>query len=151
MARRAAWFEGKSELNLVDKLLNGPKYCQILEKEPLLLFETNQMDKNVYLFQEDGAPCHKSKIAKACKELQGIKSLLWVAQSPDMNPIEHIWEHLDWKLQEGATKIMSVETLQETLLKKGQNTDQITVNNLIKSMKNQIKALKLANGGSIPY
>ena len=46
---------------------------------------------------------------------------------------------------------MSVETLKETLLKEWQNMDQTTVDILIKSLKNQIQAVKLANRGPTPY
>ncbi len=92
-----------------------------------------------------------SKVVKAWKESQGIKSLRWVTQNPDMNPIEHVWEHLHRKLRERATKIMSVAILKETLLKEWQNMDQTIVDNLIKSMKNRIHTLERVNGGPILY
>ena len=75
------------------------------------------MDKNVNLFQEYGAPCHMSKAINAWKKSQGVNSLPWVTQSLDLNPIEHVLEHLGRKLRERATKIMLVATLKETLLK----------------------------------
>lgn len=38
----------------------------MLEKGILPLFETNYIDRNVYHFQENGAPCHTSKVATVC-------------------------------------------------------------------------------------
>ena len=104
-----------------------------------------------YFFQEDRAPCHTRKVAKTWKEMQGIKSLIWVAQNPDMNPKEFVWEQLDRKLWEHATKISSVAALKEALLKQWQNIDKAIVDNLIKSMKNWMQASKISNGGPSPY
>ena len=50
------------------------------------------------IFQWDNNP--KSTCKKAPKWLQGndMQVLLWPAQSPDINTIEHVWNHLERKL-----------------------------------------------------
>lgn len=47
-----------------------------------------------WLLQEDGDPSHdmrKEGLADAYKKSQGIKNLVHPPQSPDLNPIEGIW------------------------------------------------------------
>ncbi len=52
-----------------------------------------------YIFQQDGVPCHTSKMMKQFFEDDEIMLLEWAAQSLDLNPIEHVWAIIKRELE----------------------------------------------------
>ncbi|KAG1696946.1 Transposable element Tcb2 transposase [Nymphon striatum] len=48
----------------------------------------------------DGAPCHRSKVAKTFLAENRIKVLDWPGNSPDLNPIDHLWNNMKNKVAE---------------------------------------------------
>ena len=58
----------------------------------------NGWEVDEVLFQQDNDSKHTSKLAKEFFEEAKITALDWPAQSPDLNPIEHIWALMKKKL-----------------------------------------------------
>jgi transposase len=48
---------------------------------------------------DDGAPVHRSRAPKNWRKRKGIEKLVWLANSPYLNPIENMWKILKANIQ----------------------------------------------------
>jgi hypothetical protein len=116
-------------------------YKSILEDELVRTMEYYGMKLEIVIFQHDNDPKHTAKSVQEWICRQEFQVLLWPAQSPDMNPIEHLWAQLKRQLNtyESPPKGM-LELWERVQAEWGKINAQICIN-LVESMPRRIEVV----------
>jgi transposase len=137
-------------LVLVDGRITADRYIRLL-RQHLLPF-LNTLGHDTYLFQDDNAPVHTARRTKEWKERNlGDSTLPWPAQSPDLNPIEHLWDVLERRVRLRNPKTKNKVQLFDALQEEWRNLAPETYAKLVHSMPRRVDAVIRANGNPTRY
>lgn len=143
--------KGVGNLVKIDGTMNAELYCQILEEDLLSSLEWYGLDLKEIVFQHDNDPKHTARKTSEWLQNTGMEVLDWPPQSPDLNPIEHLWDYFKRRLSDFPTTPTSIRELWE---RTEQVWNEITPEkclDLIDSMPRRIKAVLKAKGGYTSY
>jgi len=105
------------------------------------------------LFHQDNAPCHKAKMLQEWFEEHNIEFevLNWPPSSPDLNPIEHLWDVLNKQVRSMEAPPHNLQDLKDLLLTSWCQIPQHTFRSLVESMPRWVRAVLAAKGGQTQY
>ncbi|KFM60251.1 Transposable element Tc1 transposase, partial [Stegodyphus mimosarum] len=138
-----SWY-GLGPLVHIHGKLNSDAYCTILDDNVLsTLWQFYGLDP--CYFQDDNASCHVSTLTKAWYGANEVHRMDWRAQSPDLNPIENLWDELHRRIQGCTTRAKSVKELLCLLQAELKKISLAVIQRLVKiNYEKGIEKLKLA-------
>lgn len=145
---------GLGRLHIVEGTMRQDQYIKVLENKliPQLQDWGRSLNGVQLIFQQDNAPCHTARSVKTFMDANHIKLLDWPGNSPDLNPIEHMWKLLKDKMNKCSTS-SSKRELTERLLHTWFHDEDLrqTAIRLIEGMPRRLEAVIAARGGSVKY
>jgi transposase len=144
-------WNGVGILAEVEGRMDAEQYVSILEGNLLPSMEYSGIPRENIIFQQDNDPKHSSKRVQNWLDSQDIKVLDWPAQSPDLNPIEHLWEILKKKLNSYKAPAKGVWELWERIEVEWNKIEVEQCQGLIESMPRRLEAVIKAKGGHTKY
>ena len=107
------------------------------------------VQKFTMIFQQDNAPCHKANVCQAWFTDNNVEVMKWPACSPDLNPIESVWNWIDKELLKA--QYSSLAELERALHQVWCTIPRSLCVSLFESMPKRIQACIEAKGVHFDY
>lgn len=143
-------FDARTELHRVTGgSLNAERYMREILEQYVMPFAPLIGER--FQFLHDNARPHTAHAVKEYLKEVGISVLSFPARSPDLNPIEHLWDIMGRRLRTRSQPDWTLGELEMASIEEWENISQEEIQNLILSMPNRIQEVLRARGGVTRY
>ena len=141
---------GKTQLVTVNGTLNAQRFRDDILTPVVLPFM--QAGSGVTILQHDNARPHTTR-ATTQFLANNVNVMEWPSMSPDLSPIEHIWDELDRCVRARPNQPTNLPQYQPTLLQDWNNLPNniVCLYMYIRSMRKRCRAVINSNGGHTRY
>uniref|UniRef100_A0A669CG85 Uncharacterized protein n=1 Tax=Oreochromis niloticus TaxID=8128 RepID=A0A669CG85_ORENI len=136
----------QTQVHFSDGILNAQRYRDKILRPIVVPF----IHDHHLMLQHDNTRPHIARICTQFLEAENIPVLAWPAYSPDMSPVEHVWDALDRRIRQRVPVPANIQQLWTAIEEEWTNIPQGMIN-LINSMRRRCVALCEANGGHTRY
>ena len=141
----------KLDLVTIQGNLTGDQYIRdVLQPVVVPHFDNHPLaTRPVYM--DDNARPHRSRAVTAYLQSEAVTSVPWPAMSPDLNPIEHIWDMLGRCIHAREPPVQNIRQLEAALHREWQQLSQQDIRRLTGGMRRRVEAVIQARGGYTRY
>ncbi|GFW76358.1 transposable element Tc3 transposase [Trichonephila clavipes] len=139
----------RTNLHVQSVTMTGHIYRDVILEQLVRLFRGPMGSE--FLFTHDNARPHRANIVDECLQSEDITRMDWPAYSPDLNPIEHVWDMLGRRIAARQPLSTCLPELRRALLDEWCNIPQDQIDNLILSMPRRCKACIASSRRHTPY
>ena len=123
-------------------------YHDILEQHLLPSIKKFKFGKE-FVFMHDNHPKHTSGLIKDWLKEKKIQTLPWPSFSPDLNPVEHLWDELEHRVKKYQPK--NAQQLKDLLQDEWKNIEHCVLEKLVDSVSSRVRECIKANGYPTRY
>nr|CAH7726032.1 unnamed protein product [Callosobruchus chinensis] len=146
---RNVLFSDESRFGLITRRTTGAYYLQNIINATVQPLRNAIGDQ--FIFMDDNARPHRTRAVQQALENGNIARLEWPAMSPDMNPIEHVWDYVSRAIFIRNNLPRSTKELIVAATEEWVNIPQKVINNLIIGIHRRVNALIRSRGGNTKY
>jgi len=139
---------GVGNLVFIDGNMSSEMCRDILERNLLESAKNLKMGNN-WVFQYDNDPTHKAAIVKNWLDRHHVERIKWPSFSPDMNPIEHLWDEIERRMKKEQPK--TVQRLRESLSRVWRGVEKEVLKKLVDSVPNRLNEVIRVKGYPTKY
>ena len=138
---------GKTNLVIIEGNLNALRYRdEILD--PVAIPYLRNLGPNAIL-QDDNARPHRARIITEYLQNLGVERMEWPAMSPDLNPIEHLWDQLGRAVYARVTHRTTLADLKQMLVEEWDAIPRQNVAELVSASHMFSSVAHFTNAGSL--
>ena len=138
----------RTELVIIENgSITADRYIRQCLSDHVIPF-SHHIGPNFRLMQDNARP-HVARIVTQYLEEVNILRLQWPSRSPDLNPIEQVWDMLGRRVRQ--RNIETLPELRRALLEEWENIPQESITNCVASMPNRLMEVIRARGGNTRY
>lgn len=141
----------KLEMYVLGGNMNGQIYRDNVLRDIVVPHFDNHPLATRPLYMDDNARPHRARIVTAYKEQEGIDTIFWPAMSPDMNPIEHVWDFIGRNLNRRDPPCQNLAELRAAIVDEWRQFPQEKLRRLVHSMPRRVRELHRKRGGCTRY
>lgn len=138
---------GVGDLHFIEQNMDAKLYHHILVRH--LQPSARRLIGAKFIFQHDNDPKHTSKLVKSYLAKKRVQVLQWPPQSPDLNPIEHLWAEVKRHLRNFRPS--NKEELKAKIEEVWKSISSDVMRKLVGSMSDRCHAVKKAKGMATRY
>ena len=137
----------KTNLIVMQGNLNAQGYInQILQPEAVPFLQRH----GPAILMHDNARPHVARICRQFRNRNNVNVLPWLAVSPDINPIEHIWDYLGRKVR-ARGNVHNLTDLEHALIQEWNNIPNVVIRRYVRSIRSRLAACMNSRGGHTRY
>ena len=103
------------------------------------------------ILEQDNAPVHTSRVSRTFLQQNNVQVLDWESKSPNLSPIEHVWDVLGRRVRERQNQPSNLQEVAQAEIAEWSNISPRISRRFTSSIRRRCNAVYFANGGYTHY
>lgn len=141
---------GKTDLVFLNEgTVTSLSYIERIVRPYVIPFAQQAVDG--FILIQDNARPHTARATLSVLEEANIQVMAWPANSPDLNPIEHIWDQLKRRVRAAEEDVHNQQQLIELLKRCWEDIPEENIRHVIRTMPSRLRECISKRGGHTRY